>query len=489
MERQLKLAKEFLERIEAKFDEKYLSDYVKINLSEKDNLNTLLGLTAENDYTVTLPVLLDNDTVKAHYAFLNNVLSFVLHNADYKDIAYVKGTVVNPKGQTIKITRVIPKFQEQIIKHPNYSRACRELGITDDSFSSICPRIGEIANASHQELFITSSIAEFMMVNDNSSYTSCYRHGVFTDTSYWSGTLSYGVDKFTLLVGIRNKDTNYKTGRSWLWCFPEGKDSLDRDMGTPFMIQPKSYGEFTSIHRKAVRMYIQSKIMPDVTWKAGKKGNMSYEARYGYIDNYDLTVSWIKGEEKPEPRITFSSRLHCLYCGSTSDIESGDGLCWDCTEDSDYLSCVCCGDRVHEDDVYYARDNGPYCEHCYNDTFFYCEECSEDELREDAVEVRYSRNGREYTQLVCEHCISNSSRIHYCERCDTYYHDRHFNSIETVEGDFVCESCIVGSCDDCGSGLTEISATVEIGGYTYCENCAENHESEEEVEEDCEEAA
>lgn len=481
MERQLKLADEFLERIRTSYSKEYLKQYISKNIKAKETLNQLLGLTPENDYTVTLPVLLDNTAIVEHHPFLNSVLTSVFHNSDYKDLDYVKGTIVNPKGQTIKITRVIPKFQEAIIKHGNYNRACRELGITDSSFASIGPRLGELAHATNQELFITSSLAEFMMVNDNSSYTSCYRHGVFTSSSYWTGTLSYGMDKFTLLVGIRNKTTKYKTGRSWLWVFPDGIDSAGTDMETPFMVQPKSYGEFTSLHRKAVRMYIQSKILSNVTWKAGKKSSIHYSTGYGYIDNYDLTVSWMKGEDKPDPFIKFEHDLICLNCGSNDTLNSGDGLCDYCSEEGTEV-CSNCGDRVHEDDAYWGRDYC-YCGACFNDLFFYCEECGEDEYRDEAVPIR-GRNNIE--TLVCIHCAHNSSYINYCEECETYYYNRYIASAESVEGDVICADCVTGYCEDCGNAFSSNSEQVEIGVYTYCRHCAENHEADEE---ECEEAA
>ena len=488
MQRQLNLAKGFLERIKARFEECHLKDYVQSNISKKESINELLGLTAANDYTVTLPVELDNSTVMSTYCFLHAMITDVILKHAYKDIDYVKGTIVNPKGQTIKITRVITKFQEQLIVHPHYSRACRELGIADDSFASICPRIGELAHASNQELFITSSIAEFMMVNDNSSYTSCYRHGVFTSSSYWTGTLSYAIDTFTLLVGIRNKDTKYKTGRSWLWLFADGIDSNGGDMGSPFMVQPKSYGEFTSLHRKAVRRYIQSKIDKASTWKAGKLGSMKHNSNYGYIDNYDLTISWIKGEDKPSPYIQFASNLYCLTCGNTDDITSGDGNCWECTEDEDACRCASCGERVHQDDAYWVSD-APYCSDCYHDRFLYCDHCGEDSAIEDSQEVRgISRNGRLYTQTVCEYCVDNSSSISYCDSCNTYYFNREIGAHETVEGENVCDDCVTDVCDKCGNAFTSNDSTFELEDKIYCRHCVEHIEAESD-EEECEEAA
>lgn len=275
-----------------------------------------------------------------------------------------------------------------------------------------------------------------MQVNRNSSYTSCYKHGILTETSYWSGTLSYGLDNFTLLVGIRNKDTKYKTGRSWLWLFPDGVDSAGTDHQTPFMVQPKSYGEFTTCHRKAVRAYIQERINSSETWKVGTRGAISYESTYGYIDNYDLSFSYLKGENKPQDvHINFYSDLWCLSCGDT-DVNDGTGQCSSCEDTG--ICCAECGDSIDPDDAYSDPNGNQICSDCYNRNYFYCEHCEEDCDIDDLVTVEGGRNGSEN---MCKHCAENGRGIFYCEECGTYYFTSYTSSYDNINGGVICENC------------------------------------------------
>lgn len=469
MERQYAEAVKYLDHVGGGYTSSNLKKYIERNIQAKQKLNELLGLSAEKDYTISLPVTMTNDEVKLTYQYLSNLLIAALEG--YTDIDFVKGTVVTPKGQTTKLTRAVAKVKDTILSFDGLlTGAFRELEITDGNFDSIGPRLGEIANNQNQELFITSSIAEFMKVNHNSSYTSCYRHGKLTSTSYWSGTLSYGLDDFTLLVGIRNKHTGFKTGRSWLWLFADGIDGRGVDHGTPFIVQPKSYGEFSTLHRKAVRAYIQKCISPTETWKAGGSGSIEYHSSYGYIDNYDLTFSYLKGEERPKGvMIDFYSDLWCLSCGD-DDVNDETGQCICCEETG--VKCYCCGDSIDEDDCRYDPNGNPICYYCYDDRYFYCEHCGEDCDIDDREEVAGGRYGTTY---MCSHCANNNSDIFYCEECEKYYFTARIAGYESINGNMICEGCADYICDECGVAAASNDSFINTEtGETYCEDCAKD---------------
>lgn len=480
MENQVQLITEFLDNVGGDYATSKVQKYVKMNLDAKAKLNNILGLTIDNGLTKTLPIAMTNDMILSQYYSLTGMLGGILRANNYTNIDYVAGTCKNQKNQDVRLTRVLQKFKENIQEHDNYKHACRSLGITDYKFESLCPRLGELANSSTQELFITSSIAEFMRVNYHSSYSSCYKHQACGGTSYWTGTLSYGIDPFTLLVGIRNKENQCKTGRSWLWTFPDGVDSNGTDHGTPFMVQPKSYGEFTTLHRKAVREAIQDCIQQG-KWKlsSGEENSVRQDNRYGYIDNYDLTIAYAKGESKPRQiYINFSENddsLFCLECGSHEDLSDGSGLCSSC--DNNYVGyCAECGDGIEdEDDLYYGSDDQCYCHSCYSDRFFYCECCSETAEQEGSEIVRGSRNGRRYTERVCEYCLSYSSNIGQCDDCSSYFFTDEISLSETVEGDQVCDDCSEGYCDHCELAFMSSSVSVKLAdGREFCGDCAES---------------
>ena len=105
------------------------------------------------------------------------------------------------------------------------------------------------------------------------------------------------------------------------------------------------------------------------------------------------------------------------------------------------VECTECGYDIEEDEIYYNNNNEPYCEECYNENYFNCNDCNTEVYREDAY-IDY--NG----YAICYRC-----------------YDRHYFT-----------------CDDCSEIYRQEDAS-EIDGYIYCENCAPNHEPEEEPEE------
>lgn len=480
MENQIQLITEFLDDVGAGYySTPNVEKYVEWNLRAKAKLNDVIGLNLDNGLTKVIPITMTNQQIMDQYQYLNTILFSILPEGKYHSIDYVAGTCKNQKGQEVRLTRIIPKFKEQIQGHSYYRQACQEIGISDYKFESLCPRLGELANSSNQELFITSSIAEFMRVNYHSSYCSCYKHQAYGGTSYWTGTLAYGTDDFSLLVGIRNKTTKYKTGRSWLWAFPDGIDSSGVNQDTPFMVQPKSYGEFSKLHRKAVREAIQDCIQPG-KWGVfvdDEDNKVHHDYRYGYIDNYDLTISYAKGKDKPQKiYIDFgmsADSLFCLSCGCEEDLSDGSGQCNDCANDY-HCYCSCCEEGLSEDDVYYGADDSPYCQHCYNDRFFYCECCGDTAWIENSERVTGYCIGRSYTERVCEHCLKNGS-ISECSDCGNYFFDDEVPLKETVDGDYVCEDCSEGYCDCCELAFARGSEAVDLAnGKSYCVGCTED---------------
>ena len=104
------------------------------------------------------------------------------------------------------------------------------------------------------------------------------------------------------------------------------------------------------------------------------------------------------------------------------------------------MHCHNCEEEVNDDAVRWAFEE-PYCEECYNENYFNCNDCGDEVYREDTY-IDY--NG----YAICNRCYS-----------------RHYFT-----------------CDDCSEIYRQEDAS-EIDGYYYCENCAPNHETEEEPEE------
>lgn len=154
--------------------------------------------------------------------------------------------------------------------------------------------------------------------------------------------------------------------------------------------------------------------------------------------------------------------------------------------------CVDCGERVYEDESYYIDWNGPYCETCYHERYFYCEECNCEHEKDDTeeVEITIFRNGRRWSQYVCENCAKEHG-YYKCEDCGEWTEDYYICDDETY-----CDNCIGdhgAMCEDCGECHAHEDLTA-VNGNNYCPDCIGNNAymcecgkwSENEVCEDCE---
>ena len=76
--------------------------------------------------------------------------------------------------------------------------------------------------------------------------------------------------------------------------------------------------------------------------------------------------------------------------------------------------CESCNTGLGEYDTHYAHDS-TYCEDCFHDQFFYCEDCREYEPNHDGNEVIGCEG------LICDHCVQNSGDIVHTT-CNNYAH-------------------------------------------------------------------
>ena len=122
------------------------------------------------------------------------------------------------------------------------------------------------------------------------------------------------------------------------------------------------------------------------------------------------------------------------------DADQTNGL----AEENGMTSCYECGGDVHEDELYYAYDDG-YCESCYTDRFTSCESCSDPTEDRNTVEVHRSRPASDgssapihWTEWWCHHCAEGEavhcSDCHECHQDDSIQHSEHDDEVR-------CNSC------------------------------------------------
>lgn len=99
------------------------------------------------------------------------------------------------------------------------------------------------------------------------------------------------------------------------------------------------------------------------------------------------------------------------------------------------LTCYSCGIQLDDDEAYYQNednDRDAYCNECFRDRFFRCDDCENDCTTDDR---NTARRHRHYVD-ICDRCM----RRYYaqCERCGEYHHH---DDLEDVENNNYCADC------------------------------------------------
>jgi len=147
------------------------------------------------------------------------------------------------------------------------------------------------------------------------------------------------------------------------------------------------------------------------------------------------------------------------------------------TNGADYATRVCCvcGNPIDEDsgDYYYENDEF-YCDQCFNEIYFWCEDCENYARMDDAVSVYDAcRNER----LVCSYCAERNYVA--CQDCGDLHPAACLEAVNVGDlGDFreVCAKCLDNyyCCDGCGEFFVK-----ELMRGEYCIDCAEDENEDE----------
>jgi len=151
------------------------------------------------------------------------------------------------------------------------------------------------------------------------------------------------------------------------------------------------------------------------------------------------------------------------------------------TAESDFVKCNGCGEFIKTDDASYyfgtlPLDGDAYCETCFYDRFYICEDCGKPFPTDDGQMVYYrNRNWRidpKDFKVVCESCLENYNR---CEDCGEYW-DQTYN---TGHGYSICTSCYedgYSNCDACNE-IYHMDDLIysDRHGETYCQLCARSN--------------
>ena len=155
----------------------------------------------------------------------------------------------------------------------------------------------------------------------------------------------------------------------------------------------------------------------------------------------------------------------CLWCGAYTTVEnlrrsdqtvdyngrdvSGLIVCGYCATEMEYLErCEECGEYYDRDEMHYVDGYGYICQSCFEEEWFYCDECEEPHRREYAVFTPDDR-------VLCEYCASRlGTRCAVCG--EFFYYDREDE-------------------DGVGIRVYEITYRAWTEPVYLCDHCAEKH--------------
>lgn len=132
------------------------------------------------------------------------------------------------------------------------------------------------------------------------------------------------------------------------------------------------------------------------------------------------------------------------------------------------IICRDCGREIAPDELDSCTliDGEYICEECFNENYFYCEDCGKIEFQEYGTWIEDKQI------MVCSNCVNNYT---YCEDCGKYYSsDTCMSYIENYG--YVCEHCYnygdYGYCDNCGYYFRydELHYSERQDRY-YCDDC------------------
>ena len=318
---------------------------------------------------------------------------------------------------------------------------------------------------------------DFLTMSFGNSWSSCHtidknnRRGMPNGYhgQYSSGTISYMLDVPTMILytvdGAYNGNDYWTQPKVNRQIFHWGEDKL---------IQSRLYPQDNDSDSEAYTPYrnVVQEIMSTIfdfpnLWTISRGGDQASKfiingggtnyADYRYFSN--VTLCRIKGIENSK-QITVGASPICIECGCTHHVEESINCC------PDSYVCADCGERLDEDDVCWINGEA-YCSDCVS----WCDWC-DSYHRTDSyfIEDRHI--------YVCEHCYEED--FYYCDECGDNVRDAYWVESESI---YVCQYCRdrhFTECHECRE-LVRDDDVVWINEDPHCESCAEEHNEAEEV--------
>lgn len=338
----------------------------------------------------------------------------------------------------------------------------------------------------NSDVIISIAPIDYIFQSEASRWSSCHRIFGCEGRPGEKGNAGYSMlmDQVTLVAYKQKNDTFNRCGitypdKSW-------RQLIHVDFARQSIQFGRQYPSPNNTASKAVR-YKMNHLLSEYLlgqrekWTKRKGSGDIRTAIYPYDDlcggPRSASYTMLKTGNSTPPDLRYGDRIMCIDCGkedAPTDMPMEIPVCRACGGRGEYddgVTCDICGDHYDEDDIQWL-DGIPYCDDCFCDNFFECEDCHEIRNRDEAVEV-HSEN-RIPTINVGECCIGD---YYECEICGELYDVVH--EAESTYGNVdVCQTCFgehTYPCRECGFPVLE-AVVDERDGEPLCIDCYEEQE-------------
>ncbi len=419
------------------------------------------------DYSSGL-VTIDKNKVKLLKAISNFYMSDMKEKGEdayYPEFGNVHSLYLNEEGRIEYIQKLIRKTYENL---------------TDS----------KLFKGRRVELVLSFNFVDWLMCSTGESWTSCLNLNSNHEEAFWAGLPGLLADKNRAMLYVSDGKTKKHEGLEAEKCRSRSWVELD-DANRMHILKyyPKRLIDLEVI--KETFKFVEWK---DFFYDSETKYNINMldfengDTCFPYVDGMRLNGeknkayfvegdSGYQGFDKNGRRVDTTPFI--IHDGLQEVINSGSNL-------GDFIGnndiCDYCETRIMDGDSFAANDY-TLCETCFNENFFYCEQCDEVYSIDDMNEVEKSNYHTIHLlspHIICDNCFD--LKYKHCYDCDSAIKIE--NALEDPNGDYFCFECFhyhYFICDDCGDAFEKDKMSKVIDNL--CETCViERKELEEEIE-------
>ena len=305
-------------------------------------------------------------------------------------------------------------------------------------------------------LCVSKNPVDYLFCSTNQSFTSCLN--LISEYPYYLGLPHYMADRNIFMIFMTTgklKRYNVKNmsfrhfnilSRTWgVWT---------RDNKMHLMKYYPSFSIDFQPFLEKVDIEVQP---PDSYWES------KHPMAEVFFRNYNRVMPFIDNVKGCERYISDGESECGMGVKHKKGFENFNNI-----DDCGGAICISCDDTIQTDEERYWHDNGPYCEHCYNEHYSYCPWCDDYAPNDDMYHVE------SHSEHWCRSCVDECTFI--CDDCGNRNHtdDRYSDSEDDFE---YCENCYEKHlliCDECEELTQKDDMAITSDDKFMCSYCYGN---------------